>query len=93
MTYDDTIPPKPRGRRITVAEPDPFGAVERTDKTCGDCPTWDAPRSWCPVKAESARRCSHACRYGLKLIAARGRRCAGDGGDDGGAAAVHGEGA
>lgn len=80
MTYDDLIPPKPRGRRIVVDAADPFGAVERTDKTCGDCPTWDAPRSWCPVKAEPAARRSHACRYGLRLIAAERRRDGGGGG-------------
>ena len=75
MGDTDMIPKHPRGRSVRRMEnglsPDPF--ARKSSLNCQECPKWDKPRAWCPLRAAPCNGFSQACRYGTVLIRARRR--------------------
>ena len=75
MDDTDMIPKRPRGRPVRRMEnglsPDPF--ARKGSPNCRECPKWDKPRAWCPLRAAPCNGFSQACRYGAALITANRR--------------------
>lgn len=72
MDDTDMIPKRPRGRPVRSMEnglsPDPL--ARKGSPSCRECPKWDKPRAWCPLRAAPCNGFSRACRYGVVLIRA-----------------------
>ena len=60
----------PRRRKVArMFEPgEALKTISWAHERCGDCPTYEARKTWCPVRASLRPPTAPACRYGISLM-------------------------
>lgn len=68
---DEMIPVRERGRPVRIFEKE-SALVSDTGvrRVCANCPKYEPPKLWCPLRAETRQPVAPACRYGIVLMGA-----------------------